>query len=75
MAPKAEWIAVDWGTTHLRAWAMERDSVLDQATSDNGLSRLDRDGFEPALLELIDPWLADTPLDVLACGMVGARQG
>ena len=37
---------------------------------------LEADGFEPALLERGQPWLrpqGGTP--VLACGMVGARQG
>lgn len=69
------WIAVDWGTTRLRAWAMRGTDVVQQASSDRGLATLDRDGFEPALLELITPWLGDGVTDVLACGMVGARQG
>ena len=31
-AGAAGWIAADWGTTHLRAWAMAPDgAVLDQA--------------------------------------------
>lgn len=70
-----EWIAVDWGTSHLRAWAMQQDSVLDQAQSGNGLARVAKGGFEDALLELVDGWLGATPVDVIACGMVGARQG
>ncbi len=37
---------------------------------------LARDGFEPALLALVAPWLAPGRVtDVLACGMVGSRQG
>jgi 2-dehydro-3-deoxygalactonokinase len=24
----ADWIAVDWGTTHLRAWAMAEDGTV-----------------------------------------------
>jgi 2-dehydro-3-deoxygalactonokinase len=71
----AGWIAVDWGTSHLRAWAMsDTDEVLAEAQSDNGMGRLAPDAFEPALLELVAPWLAgDT--EVVACGMVGSRQG
>jgi 2-dehydro-3-deoxygalactonokinase len=70
-----DWIAVDWGTTHLRAWAMAPDgSVVAQAASDDGMGMLDPSGFEPALLALVDPWLSDVTR-VLACGMVGARQG
>lgn len=71
-----DWIAVDWGTTNLRVWAMEHRGVLAEAVSDDGMGRLDRDGFEPALLRLIGPWLQDGKrTEVVACGMVGSRQG
>ncbi|OAN76479.1 2-keto-3-deoxy-galactonokinase [Jannaschia sp. EhC01] len=71
----ADWIAVDWGTTHLRAWAMVGDTAKAEATSDDGMGTLERDGFEPALLRLIEPWLGQGTMPVVACGMVGARQG
>ncbi len=71
----ADWIAVDWGTTHLRAWAMVGDTAKAEATSADGMGTLNRDGFEPALLCLIEPWLGQGPMPILACGMVGARQG
>lgn len=45
-----------------------------EAASDAGMSALTRDGFEPALLDLVDPWL-NGPTDLMACGMVGSRQG
>lgn len=70
-----DWIAVDWGTSNLRAWAMGAGGVLDQATSPDGMGSLTPDQFEGALLRLIDPWLGTAPLRVIACGMVGARQG
>jgi len=54
---------------------MQGDSAVGHRHSDDGMSRLAWDRFEPALLELIDDWLEDAPLDILACGMVGARQG
>lgn len=72
---KADWIAVDWGTTHLRAWAMGAEGIRARASSDEGMGRLSRDGFEPALLRLVAPWLGDGVTPVLACGMVGSRQG
>ena len=68
------WIAVDWGTSNLRAWAMGPAGPLAQATSDEGMGKLAPAEFEPALLRLISPWLT-RPTPVLACGMVGARQG
>lgn len=69
------WIAVDWGTTHLRAWAMAPDGILAEATSDEGMGRLAATEFEAALLRLIDPWLGTSAVQVIACGMVGSRQG
>jgi 2-dehydro-3-deoxygalactonokinase len=69
-----DWIAVDWGTSNLRAWAMGAAGVLAHATSDDGMGKLARDQFEPALLRLIAPWMTG-PVTVIACGMVGSRQG
>lgn len=71
---RPDWIAVDWGTSRLRAWAMAGERVLEARASDKGMGALTPDGFEPALLELAGDWLGRaTP--VIACGMVGARTG
>ena len=71
-----DWIAVDWGTTNLRVWAMGTGgAVLDHAASGQGMLHLAPDAFEPALLDLIGDWLPDRKTLVLAAGMVGARQG
>ncbi len=74
---EVSWIAVDWGTTQLRAWALAAGGeVLHRAASARGMGSLAVDQFEAALLELIDGWLtADRVTEVVACGMVGARQG
>ncbi|TNC62466.1 2-dehydro-3-deoxygalactonokinase [Rubellimicrobium roseum] len=70
-----DWIAVDWGTSNVRAWAMTAaGEVLAEATSDKGMGKLSREEFEPALLDLIGGW-GPGPHRVVACGMVGARQG
>jgi 2-dehydro-3-deoxygalactonokinase len=72
---KADWIAVDWGTSNMRAWAMSASgSVLAETNSDQGMGKLDREGFEPALLAAVSDWI-DGPTSVIACGMVGSRQG
>ena len=74
MAP--DWIAVDWGTTRLRVWAMQGAQAIRSRNSDKGMGGLTRDAFEPALLELIHDWLPDSGrMPVIACGMVGARTG
>lgn len=72
---RTEWIAVDWGTTHLRAWAMNGDKAIAFAGSDQGMARLTSGAFETTLLSVISDWLGSEPIDVIACGMVGARQG
>ncbi len=71
----ADWIAVDWGTSNLRAWAMRGTAPVADAGSDKGMGSLEPDDFEPALLKLIEPWLGMARMPVIACGMVGARQG
>ncbi|KPA20661.1 2-keto-3-deoxy-galactonokinase [Shimia sp. SK013] len=75
MTVTAEWIAVDWGTSNLRAYAMSGETVLAEAQSDHGMARLEKSEFGPALMALIGDWLGARVTDVVACGMVGARQG
>jgi 2-dehydro-3-deoxygalactonokinase len=72
-----DWIAVDWGTSNLRAWAIGPDGgIVHEASSPQGMAKLTRDEFEPALLALIGGWLpGGRKTLVVACGMVGARQG
>jgi len=74
-AQKADWIAVDWGTSNLRAYAMQGATVLARAQSDQGMGGLAQEEFEPALQALIAPWAIAPSLPIVACGMVGSRQG
>ncbi len=75
MTIKADWIAVDWGTSNMRAWAMSGSgTVLAEGSSDKGMGRLAPAEFEPTLLEVAGDWI-DGPTTVMACGMVGAKQG
>ena len=71
------WIAVDWGTTNLRAWIMGADSKpLNTLSSLHGMAQLKSSEFEAALLALIGPYLSTGRLmPVICCGMVGSRQG
>ena len=50
-------------------------AIFAHGESDKGMGKLAPDQFEAALLALITPWLGQTRTLVLACGMVGARQG
>ncbi|OYX43880.1 MAG: 2-keto-3-deoxy-galactonokinase [Rhodobacterales bacterium 32-67-9] len=76
-APQPDWIAVDWGTSSLRVWAMAPDGrPLAEARSEDGMSRLAPEAFEAAFLRLVAPWLSGpAPVPVVICGMAGARQG
>jgi len=73
MTPK--WIAADWGTSNARFWAIGSDgSVLGTRTSDKGMGELAPSEFEGVLAAVCDDWL-ETADTVVACGMVGSRQG
>ncbi|MFP1633207.1 2-dehydro-3-deoxygalactonokinase [Zhengella sp. ZM62] len=74
-----DWIAVDWGTSALRVWALDaKGRVLDRVSSPEGMGTLSGpDAYEDALLRLADGWLdgREKPVPVIVCGMAGARQG
>ena len=70
------WVAADWGTTNLRLWGMDdRDSIVAQCCSDQGMASLQPEDFEAILLGHIEDWLGDATMPIIACGMVGAKQG
>ncbi len=69
----ADWIAADWGTSNLRVWAMRATEVVDARSSDKGMGALGGpEGFAAELARVTGDWPV---LPVVACGMVGARQG
>jgi 2-dehydro-3-deoxygalactonokinase len=71
-----DWLAVDWGTSHLRVWAMTQGgTVQTRRSNDAGMGTLSRDGFEPALLDLAGDLLGTGKTPVIVCGMAGSRQG
>ena len=78
MTQSAEWVAVDWGTSNLRAWGIDAaGAVAFERSSAKGMGKLTRDEFPAALDELLaDVTSTDgKKLEVLICGMAGARQG
>jgi 2-dehydro-3-deoxygalactonokinase len=73
----ARLIALDWGSTRLRAWLLgEGGAVLAERGSDDGASRIHGGAaaFDAALQALASDWLA-TGLPAIACGMVGSAHG
>ncbi|MBX9404267.1 2-dehydro-3-deoxygalactonokinase [Pseudomonas baetica] len=84
----AQLIALDWGTTSLRAYKLAAGGVvLEQRSLSSGIMQLPKtprvingrecaDGFELAFDEACGDWLNAQPdLPVIACGMVGSAQG
>ncbi len=67
-----DWIAADWGTTNLRLWAMSGRTVVEARDSDQGMGGLTPDRFAGVLAQATQGWPA---VPVIACGMVGSRQG
>ncbi|KND56250.1 2-dehydro-3-deoxygalactonokinase [Candidatus Paraburkholderia kirkii] len=70
-------IALDWGTTSLRAYLLGDDGVgLDARASSAGVMKLPAGGFDQAFEETCGAWLDAHPrLPVVAAGMVGSAQG
>lgn len=77
IAPRLNWIAVDWGSSNLRAWALDADGrVLARGGSERGMLSLTPGDYEAALLDVVGAWLPATRCTtVMVCGMAGARQG
>ncbi|HEV7719232.1 MAG TPA: 2-dehydro-3-deoxygalactonokinase [Arsenicitalea sp.] len=75
---EAEWVAVDWGTSNLRAWGIgPSGETLFARASEQGMGKLAPADFPGALAALLaDDFSATGPtITVLICGMAGARQG
>jgi 2-dehydro-3-deoxygalactonokinase len=71
-------VALDWGSSRLRAWLMAGpDAVIDERSSAAGASTLNgAAAFENALDALVGDWARAHPrLPWLACGMVGSAHG
>ncbi|MCW5721532.1 MAG: 2-dehydro-3-deoxygalactonokinase [Devosia sp.] len=76
MSESVAWIAVDWGTSNLRAWGLdEAGTVVAARSSDKGMGKLKREEFAAALAETIGDLEVVGSAQVLICGMAGARQG
>ncbi|HEX4297306.1 MAG TPA: 2-dehydro-3-deoxygalactonokinase, partial [Devosia sp.] len=75
---ETQWVAVDWGTSNVRAWGIAADgSQTFAASSDKGMGKIARADYPGVLDTLVGDRLGGVaaPIDVVVCGMAGARQG
>lgn len=74
-------IALDWGTSSLRAWRFGESPNPQENVNSLGIMKLPsqaatrEDAFHDTFLRVCGDWLAQTPCPVLACGMLGSAQG
>jgi 2-dehydro-3-deoxygalactonokinase len=70
-------IAVDWGTSRLRAYLVDAGGrVLDRLSSDDGIATVPPGGFADVLERHCGHWMARAPAaPVVMAGMVGSRNG
>ena len=75
----AHLLALDWGTSSLRAFLMQQGRVIDTRQSEHGILHLPAlgvPGFEQALKAIVGDWVQRWPtLAMVASGMVGSAQG
>jgi 2-dehydro-3-deoxygalactonokinase len=73
MVGRAAYIAVDWGTTNRRAYAMTAEGmVMDRLQDDRGVLALTQGDYPGAIAALRDRFGAHS---VVAAGMVGSTRG
>ena len=70
-------IALDWGTSRLRAYLVASSGVVtERLSADDGIAAVPPGGFPATLLRHIGPWLDRYPgCAVVMAGMVGSRNG
>jgi 2-dehydro-3-deoxygalactonokinase len=76
MASMTHLIAVDWGTSSLRAACIAADgTVLEERSSDRGILTVPAGAFPEVLRETCGDWLHRPDALCLVSGMAGSRQG
>ena len=73
---RARLIALDWGTSNLRACLLgDGGRVLDTRSAAGGVMAVPDRQFEAALTTLCGDWIAAAGCALIASGMIGSRQG
>lgn len=70
----SRYIAIDWGSTNLRAWLYQDEQCLESRQSEAGVTRLNGRTPEAVLAQVTEGWRDDATPVVMA-GMVGSNAG
>ncbi|WP_317473850.1 2-dehydro-3-deoxygalactonokinase, partial [Cronobacter sakazakii] len=70
----SRYIAIDWGSTNLRAWLYQDAQCLESRQSEAGVTRLNGRTPEAVLAQVTEGWRDDATPVVMA-GMVGSNAG
>ncbi|WP_336216415.1 2-dehydro-3-deoxygalactonokinase [Enterobacter sp. P82] len=70
----SRYIAIDWGSTNLRAWLYQGEQCLESRQSEAGITRLNGKSPEAVLAEVTQNW-RDGATPVVMAGMVGSNVG
>lgn len=69
------YIAIDWGSTHLRAWLYRNGQCVDSLQLPYGVSRLVEQTAREVFDKYIEPWRKRETLPVVMAGMIGSDAG
>lgn len=77
MKLEISWLAIDWGTTNFRAFAMnDNGESVDKIERELGLLQIQNQQFDTQLKTLLKDWLVDFEhLPLFLGGMVGSKRG
>jgi 2-dehydro-3-deoxygalactonokinase len=76
MTDNATLIAIDWGTSNLRASLLGHGgAILQTRSAAGGVMAVPNRQFAQVLQQLCGDWLQKRPLPMIASGMIGSRQG
>ena len=74
----ANYIAIDWGSSHLRAWRIENGECVAHQQTAQGVKFIEPGSHDQVLMALLAPWRAwieARQIPVLMAGMIGSDRG
>ena len=73
---KASLIGLDWGTSSLRAFLIDKHgAVLDRLHTNEGIMQVTEGDFEGVLARFLQPWDFKHSVPLIASGMITSRNG